>query len=141
MPKAKVADGEIYYEEAGRGEPVIFVSGLNGIARYWQPQVPVFAERFRVITYDQRGTGSSDRLQREFSLDRMAAELCGLMDALQIGRAHIVGLSTGGAIGQTLAIEQPQRVNRLVMCSTSTRASDLKSSPARWFDEPLPPDP
>ena len=120
MPKLNVAGGEIHYEVAGEGEPIVFVSGLNGVGRYWQPQVPVFSSRFKVVTYDQRGTGASDRLQRTFSIDSMAAELAMLMDALEIARAHIVGLSTGGAIGQTLAIEQPQRVNRLVMCSTWT---------------------
>jgi aminoacrylate hydrolase len=120
MPKVAVADGEIYYEEHGSGEPLILVSGLNGVGRYWAPQVPVFSSRFRVITYDQRGTGQSDKNQREFSLDRMANELAALMDALEIPRAHLVGLSTGGAIGQTLAIEQPERVDKLVMCSTWT---------------------
>ena len=120
MPKIAVAGGEIYYEESGKGSPLIFVSGLNGVGRYWEPQVPVFSSRFRVITYDQRGTGASDRLQRQFSVDQMAADLAGLMDALRIPRAHLVGLSTGGAIGQTLAIEQPGRIERLVMCSTWT---------------------
>jgi aminoacrylate hydrolase len=120
MPKLAIAGGEIHYEEAGAGEPLIFVSGLNGVGRYWQPQVAAFSPHFRVITYDQRGTGASDRLQREFSLDQMAAELLMLMDVLRIERAHIVGLSTGGAIGQTLAIEHPGRIARLVMCSTWT---------------------
>jgi aminoacrylate hydrolase len=120
MPKVSVAGGEIYYEETGQGHPLIFVSGLNGIGRYWQPQVPAFSAHFRVITYDQRGTGESDRQQREFSVDQMAAELTGLMDVLEIQRAHLVGLSTGGAIGQTLAIEQPRRIDRLVLCSTWT---------------------
>lgn len=120
MPTVAAGDGEIYYEEAGQGEPVIFVSGLNGVARYWKPQLPVFAPHFRVIAYDQRGTGSSDKLQREFSVDGMTADLVGLMDALQIERAHIVGMSTGGAIGQTLAIEHPARVMKLVLCSTWT---------------------
>src|SRR5690242_20129443 len=78
MPKIQIADGEIYYEENGQGEPLVFVSGLNGVGAYWSPQVPVFSPRFRVITYDQRGTGQSDRLQREFSVDRMAAELSAL---------------------------------------------------------------
>ncbi|MDH3288024.1 MAG: alpha/beta hydrolase [Betaproteobacteria bacterium] len=120
MPKVAVAGGEIYYEETGQGHPLIFVSGLNGVGRYWQPQVPAFSAHFRVITYDQRGTGESDRQQREFSVDQMAAELTGLMDALEIERAHLVGLSTGGAIGQTLAIERPRRIDRLVLCSTWT---------------------
>lgn len=120
MPKVDIAGGEIYYEMTGEGDPIVFVSGLGGVGRYWEPQVAVFRRRFRVITYDQRGTGASDRVQRKFSLDEMAAELGQLMDALGMPRAHIVGLSTGGAIGQTLAIEQPNRVNRLVMCSTWT---------------------
>lgn len=121
MPKAAVAGGEIYYEDTGgSGEPLIFVSGLNGVARYWAPQVPVFSGKYRVITYDQRGTGQSDKQQREFSLDQMARELAGLMDVLGLPSAHIVGLSTGGAIGQTLAVEAPQRIRKLVMCSTWT---------------------
>ena len=123
MTQVAAAGGEIYYEETGEGEPLVFVSGLSGLGRYWQPQVPVFSARFRVITYDQRGTGASDRLQRVFSIDQMAAELAALMDAMRIERAHIVGLSTGGAIAQTLAITNPDRVARLVICGTcrSTR--------------------
>ena len=120
MPKVAVAGGEIYYEEAGQGPPLILVSGLGGVGGYWRPQVPAFSARYRVITYDHRGTGASDKLQREFSIDQMTNELTGLMDALSIERAHIVGWSTGGAIGQTLAIERPQRIDRLVLCSTWT---------------------
>jgi aminoacrylate hydrolase len=120
MPRASVAGGEIHYEVAGQGEPLVFVSGLNGVARYWKPQVGLFAQHFRVITYDQRGTGQSDKLQREFSVDQMAAELIGLLDALNIPRAHLVGMSTGGAIGQTIAIEHPQRLLKLALCSTWT---------------------
>jgi aminoacrylate hydrolase len=120
MAEAHVAGGTIHYEEQGSGEPLIFVSGLNGVGRYWQPQIAAFSARYRTITYDQRATGASDRLQRSFSVDQMTTELVGLMDALRIERARIVGLSTGGAIGQTLAIEHPGRIERLVMCSTWT---------------------
>jgi aminoacrylate hydrolase len=120
MPKVAVADGEIYYEESGKGPPLLFVSGLGGVGRYWQPQLAAFGARFRTIIYDQRGTGASDRKQRKFSIDQMAAEAVGLMDALKVERADVVGLSTGGAIGQTMAVEHPQRVGRLVMCSTWT---------------------
>ncbi len=120
MPRIAIADGEIHYEVTGEGHPLILVSGLNGVARYWQPQIAEFAARYRVITYDQRGTGGSDHQQREFSVDQMARELLALMDALKIEHAHIVGLSTGGAIGQTLAIEHPERVARLVLVSTWT---------------------
>lgn len=120
MPKVAVAGGEIHYSESGSGDPLIFVSGLGGTGRAWQPQVDRFSTRFRVITYDQRGTGASDKLQRSFSVDQMTAELIALMDALGIERAHLVGQSTGGAIGQTAAIEYPQRLARMVIYSTWT---------------------
>lgn len=122
MPKAAIAGGEIYFEEEGQGEPLLFISGLNGVARYWQPQVPFFSRHFRVVTYDHRGTGSSDRLQRTFSIDEMSMEAIGLLDSLGIERAHVVGLSTGGAIAQTLAITHPDRLERVVMCSTWTHS-------------------
>jgi aminoacrylate hydrolase len=120
MPQVAIADGEIHYEVAGQGHPLVLVSGLSGVARFWQPQLAAFAARYKVVTYDQRGTGASDHKQREFSLDQMTRELAALMDALEIDRAHVVGMSTGGAIGQTLAIEQPARVARLALCSTWT---------------------
>jgi aminoacrylate hydrolase len=120
MPIAAVAGGEIAYEDTGRGETVVFVSGLNGVGRYWAPQAPLFSKHFRVITYDQRGTGGSDRIQREFSVDQMAEELIGLLDVLRVERAHLVGMSTGGAIGQTIAIEHPERLMKLALCSTWT---------------------
>lgn len=120
MPQVAIADGHIQYEVTGAGPPLILVSGLSGVGRYWQPQIAEFSARFKVVTYDQRGTGASDHQQREFSIDQMARELVALMDALKIERAHIVGLSTGGAIGQTLAIGHPDRVARLVLCSTWT---------------------
>ena len=120
MPTIAIGSGHIAYEESGRGDALIFVSGLGGVGRYWAPQVPVFSRRYRVVTYDHRGTGGSDRVQREFSVDGMTRDLVALMDALGMAKAHVVGLSTGGAIGQTLAIEHPGRLDRLVMCSTWT---------------------
>jgi len=120
MARVAISEGEIEYQESGTGYPLIFVSGLGGVGRYWEPQLSAFSARYRVVTYDQRGTGGSDKKQRSFSVDQMAREVVGLMDALGIAKAHIVGLSTGGAIGQTLAIEYPQRLSRLIMVSTWT---------------------
>lgn len=90
------------------------------MARSWQAQVIAFSSHYRVITYDQRGTGASDRLQRAFSIDQMTDEVTGLMDALGIERAHMVGMPTGGAIAQTLAIVCPERLARMILCSTWT---------------------
>ena len=120
MPTIAIGDGEIAYEETGSGEPLLFVSGLNGTGRSWAPQVPFFSQHYRVITYDQRGTGSSDRLQRTFSVDGMAADVIALLDALGLERVHLVGQSTGGAIGQTLAVLHPERLTRMCIYATWT---------------------
>ena len=77
MPNVAISGGEIHYEETGQGEPLILVSGLGGTASYWRPQLAALSARFRVITYDHRGTGASDRLQRQFSIDQMTRELIG----------------------------------------------------------------
>jgi len=120
MPTVAIGDGHIAYEESGSGEPLLFVSGLNGTGRSWAPQVPFFSRHYRVITYDQRGTGASDRLQRSFSVDGMAADVIALLDALGIERVRLVGQSTGGAIGQTLAVLHPQRLARMAIYATWT---------------------
>ncbi len=120
MPRLAIGDGEIAYEESGSGHPLLFVSGLNGTGRSWAPQVPFFSQHYRVITYDQRGTGSSDRLQRSFSVDGMAADVISLLDALGLERVHLVGQSTGGAIGQTLAVLHPERLSRMTIYATWT---------------------
>ena len=93
MPKVAVPGGEISYEEAGEGHPLVFVSGLNGVARYWQPQMAHFAERFRVIAYDQRGTGASDCNQRQFSVDGMATDLVALINERTPASATLVATS------------------------------------------------
>ena len=120
MPTIAIGDGEIAYEETGSGQPLLFVSGLNGTGRSWAPQVPFFSQHYRVITYDQRGTGSSDRLQRTFSVDGMAGDVIALLNALGLERVHLVGQSTGGAIGQTLAVLHPERLTRMCIYATWT---------------------
>lgn len=120
MPKIAIPGGEIHYEECGSGEALLLSSGLNGLARNWQAQLPAFSAHFRCISYDQRGTGASDRNQKSYSVDGMAEDARALLDALNIERAHFVGHSTGGAIGQTLAIVHPRRVGRLVICNSWT---------------------
>ena len=122
MPRAKVGDIEIAYERHGEGPAVMLVSGLGGVGSYWNPQIEAFSRSFTVITHDHRGTGLSTRFEGEYSADMLAADALGLMDALGIERAHFVGHSTGGAIGQTLAIEHPARVRSMVQYASWTKA-------------------
>ena len=121
MPRISIGDGSLYYERQGVGFPVLFISGLGGFASFWQDQVAASAKQFDVITHDHRGIGQSDPTRSGFTVERMAPDVIGLMDALEIERAHVVGHSTGGAIAQILAIEHPNRLGAVVLSATWTK--------------------
>jgi aminoacrylate hydrolase len=118
VPKVSIGDAEIYYEEAGQGPPLLLVSGLNGVGSFWAPQVADLARDFRVIVHDHRGTGKSTHSRIQYSVDQMAGDVLKLMDALDIPSAHFAGHSTGGAIGQVIALEHPRRLQSLVLSAT-----------------------
>ena len=122
MPRIKAGEVNLYYESYGEGDPVLLVPGLGGEGGYWQPQIEPFSKNYRVIIHDHRGTGQSDRPVMEYSVEQMTADVLGLMDALDIESAHLVGHSTGGAIGQIMAIERPERLRSLVISSSWTKA-------------------
>jgi len=118
MPKVDIGDAEIYYEEAGTGDPIMFVPGLGGGAAVWSRQIPAFSETYRTIAHDHRGCGQSTYSMIDYSVDQMAADAIRLMDALEIERAHWVGHSTGGAMGQIVAQDYPERLASLVLSAT-----------------------
>jgi aminoacrylate hydrolase len=114
MPQA----AGLYYEIHGpeTGEPVILSAGLGGSATYWADNIPALAERFRVIAYDHRGTGRSDRhLPAVVSVEDFAEDMLLLMDALEIHRAHIVGHAAGAVAALALALAAPRRAWKLVL--------------------------
>lgn len=121
MPRIAIGDCSLYYEREGIGFPVMFVTGLGGFASFWQDQTAAFAKKFDVVTHDHRGIGQSDQSPFIYTVDRMAQDVLGLMDALRIDRAHIVGHSTGGAIAQILAVEHPSRVASIVLSASWTK--------------------
>jgi aminoacrylate hydrolase len=107
----------LYYETHGRTDapPLILSSGLGGSASYWVPNLPALAAHFRVIAYDHRGTGRSDRVLSEAaSVEEMASDVIALMDAIDIDRAHFMGHALGGAIGVETAIRSG-RIDQLVV--------------------------
>tara|TARA_R110000868_G_scaffold7354_10_gene40048 strand:- start:10939 stop:11736 length:798 start_codon:yes stop_codon:yes gene_type:complete len=118
VPKVDIGDAEIHYEEAGAGDPIMFVPGLGGGNGLWVNQIPAFADRYRTIAHDHRGCGESTYSMIEYSVDQMAADAIRLMDALDIERAHWVGHSTGGAMGQVVAQDYPDRLASLVLSAT-----------------------
>lgn len=118
MAKLSIGDAELYYEQAGEGPPVLLVPGLGGVGAFWAKQVAALSRDFRVITHDHRGTGQSARSRITYSVEQMADDVLRLMDGLKIETAHLVGHSTGGAIGQIIAQDRPERIQRLVLSAT-----------------------
>lgn len=114
MPKLS----SIYYEIHGSGEPLLLVPGLGGVGASFFKQIPELAKHYRVIVHDHRGCGQSDKPVMQYSVEQMTQDVLRLMDALEIKRAHLLGHSTGGAIGQIIALEQPQRLGKLILAST-----------------------
>lgn len=118
MPTASIGDAEIYYEEKGEGPPLMLVPGLAGTGSFWSSQVSDFSRDFRTIVHDHRGAGRSTHSRITYSVEQMAADTLRLMDVLGIEAAHFVGHSTGGAIGQVVATDQPERLRSLVLSAT-----------------------
>jgi aminoacrylate hydrolase len=118
MATISIGDAELYYEDTGRGEPLLLVPGLSGRGSFWASQLADFSRDFRVVVHDHRGTGRSTHSRIRYSVEQMAGDVLRLMDALHIDAAHLVGHSTGGAIGQVIALEHPGRLRSLVLSAT-----------------------
>ncbi|MEZ5661483.1 MAG: alpha/beta hydrolase [Burkholderiaceae bacterium] len=117
MPHLTTSDGSrLYYEETGQGAPIIFVHEFAGDHRSWEPQVRWFARRYRCITYNARGYPPSDVPGAEhYSQARARDDIRDVLDALQIDRAHVVGLSMGGFATLHFGFAYPQRALSLVV--------------------------
>ncbi len=120
MPHVFANGIRLFYRSDGEGEPVLFIQGLGVDHRGWAAVARPVSSRFRCISFDNRDVGQSDLTPVPYTIEDMARDALGLMDALGIQRAHIVGASMGGAIAQTIAIEHPERVARLVLVTTYT---------------------
>ena len=122
MPLFKLRDGaDLYYEMTGSGPPLFLVPGLGGDGRFWQSNVAGLAEHFTVVVHDHRGTGRSTLSRIDYSVEQMADDALQLIDGLGFAKVHWCGHSTGGAMGQVLAIDHPGRIDRLVLSSTWAR--------------------
>src|SRR5690349_12678832 len=104
MAIARVGDVELSYERAGTGEPLLLIMGMSGTARHWgDPFLDALRKDFDVIAFDHRGVGESTQLEGAITIADMAEEAAGLLGALGIESAHVVGVSMGGMIAQELA--------------------------------------
>ena len=124
MPLARLNGINISYQVEGQGEPLVMIMGFTAGRIGWMPQIRFFKMYYRVITFDNRGAGKSDKSPGPYSTRMMADDTVKLMDLLGIEKAHIMGLSMGGMIAQELAINYPQRVIKLVLASTYARQDE-----------------
>jgi pimeloyl-ACP methyl ester carboxylesterase len=109
-------DVKLYYEETGKGIPIVFVHEFAGDHRSWEPQVRAFARTYRCITYNARGYPPSDVPEGEkYSQDRARDDIRAVLDALNIDKAHVVGLSMGGFATLHFGFAYPQRARSLVI--------------------------
>lgn len=119
MPTAIVGDVTLYYETLGTGVPLVLIAGLNSDHTLFRSFLPRLAEHQQVIVFDNRGIGRSTGAESRFTMETLADDTAGLLHALEIEQAHVIGVSLGGRIALSLALRHPEAVRSLILVSTS----------------------
>jgi aminoacrylate hydrolase len=123
MPAVDTQQISQYYELHGApsNPPVLLVGGLGGVGAQWASQTPRFSEKYYVILPDQRGTGRTTHAEDGYTTQQLAADMAALVAYLGLGPVHVVGASTGAAIGQYMALNHPETVRLLTMAGAFAR--------------------
>lgn len=142
MPKQKINEAVIYFEEHGAGpETIVFAHGLLWSGRMFDNQVNTFKDRYRCITFDFRGQGQSEVTESGYDIDSLTEDTATLIHTLQCVPCHFLGLSMGGFVGMRLAIRKPELLKSLMLLETSADPEPkenigqyrLLNFIARWF--------
>ncbi len=130
MPYTQVNGINFHYEIEGEGQPLLLIMGLGAPAAAWDPAfVREMTQTHKVITYDNRGTGLSDKPDVPYSMAMFAGDAVGLLDTLNLPRAHVFGVSMGGMIAQELGIHYPQHVASLILGCTTPGGKHAVAAP------------
>jgi 3-oxoadipate enol-lactonase len=132
--RARCNDIDVAWFEAGRGEPLVLIHGLADDHRAWRRTLPDLMLRHRVLLFDLRGHGQTSLGDPDGSLRQLGEDVVGLLDALEVERARVAGFSLGGTVAMRVAIDHPDRVDKLVLVATSSRVG---RSAAGWYRERL----
>jgi 3-oxoadipate enol-lactonase len=119
MPLVDTGEVELSYERSGSGPPLLLIMGMSGTFAHWsEPFLDELRSSFEVIVYDHRGVGASGPLEGELTIARLAQDAAGLLAALQVDTAHVLGISMGGMVAQELALASPERIRTLALGCT-----------------------
>jgi pimeloyl-ACP methyl ester carboxylesterase len=128
MPLVDVGDHRVYYEEHGAGDPVLLINGLGADHRAWELQTDYLARSFRVVVFDNPGVGQTTGPRGPYTTELFGDVAAGLLRALRVERAHVVGASMGGLIAQQVAVRHPDVVRSLVLHCPWWRADPYTSA-------------
>ena len=114
----------ICYQIHGNGYPVVLIHGFGSKKESFMAQIPALSQEFKTISFDNRGSGKSERPDTAYNMEMFVDDIKGLMDYLEIKKAHLIGLSLGGMIGLNFILKYPNRVNKLVLINTLAQLPD-----------------
>lgn len=121
---------KLYYEVHGEGVPLILIMGIGYDATLWGlHQIPAFSQEFQVIAFDNRDVGRSSKATGPYTIADMADDVAGLLDGLEVDRAHVLGISMGGMIAQEFALRHPKRLDKLILTGTGAGTGRAKFDP------------
>jgi pimeloyl-ACP methyl ester carboxylesterase len=124
MPKIGIGDAQVHYHVHGTGEPLLLIAGLASDLYTWKKALPELAKHHQVIVFDNRGSGLTETSSAVFTIATLGDDAAGLLEALGIRKAHVVGWSMGGNVAQEFALRHPDKLGALVLMSTYMKSPD-----------------
>src|SRR5262249_47673761 len=130
MPFTVNQGTRIYWDEEGKGDPLLLIMGLGYPSIAWYRTRPVLAKEFRTIAFDNRGVGKSEMPPGPYPIPLMASDAAAVLDAASVESAHVFGISMGGMIAQEFALQYPKRVRSLILgCTAAGGPNAVRSEP------------
>lgn len=133
MPTVPVNGINVYYEIRGEGEPLLLIEGLSSELTHYERMIRALETGYRVICFDNRGAGRTDKPDAPYTIEMMAEDAAGLMRALGVAGANVLGISMGGRIAIALALSHPDLVRSLILASTSAKGNFRRSRAWRFI--------
>ncbi len=134
MPYANTNGVKLYFEVYGEGKPLVFIHGIGISSKVWSFQREILSKDFRMIVYDLRGSGKSEKTPQEIhTADMMSEDLKGLVDFLRLDRISLVAISLGAAVAMKFAIKYPEKVDCLILTGAFADLKGILYASSRYF--------